>query len=210
MSLSSHFTRTVRQTPRTWGHHSSVTDIPVGHRFSTHCCDLMCSLWKVSGSPLFSVFWNPAVHRFIFLVIVLGTGWICPLWRFMTFSPGEIFLKDFIYLFLERGERREKGRETSMCGCFLCAPNWGLGPQPRHVAWLETLWFSGQPSIHWATPARASSGKFLNVNVIIVPCQFSSSSLSQGHLIIQMLSLLHWSITSHVVLSVLFLYYIMP
>ena len=41
--------------------------------------------------------------------------------------------KDFIYLFLKAGEGREKGRETSMCGCLFCAPYWGPGPQPRHV-----------------------------------------------------------------------------
>ena len=29
------------------------------------------------------------------------------------------FLKDFIYLFLERGEWKESGRETSMCGVWL-------------------------------------------------------------------------------------------
>ena len=54
------------------------------------------------------------------------------------------FLKDFIYLFLERGEGRERGRETSMCGCLSRAPYWGPGPQPRHVPWLgiypATLW----------------------------------------------------------------------
>ena len=32
------------------------------------------------------------------------------------------FFKDFIYLFLERGEGREGGRETSMCGCLSRAP----------------------------------------------------------------------------------------
>ena len=30
-----------------------------------------------------------------------------------------------MYLFLARGEGREKERETSMCGCLLCAPYWG-------------------------------------------------------------------------------------
>ena len=38
-------------------------------------------------------------------------------------------------------------------------PNWGPGPQPRHVPWLgiqpANLWFTGQHSIHWATQARA-------------------------------------------------------
>ena len=40
------------------------------------------------------------------------------------------FLKDFIYLFLERGREgeRERERETLMCGCLLCAPYWGSGP----------------------------------------------------------------------------------
>ena len=38
--------------------------------------------------------------------------------------------------FLERGEARKRGRETSMCGCLLSAPNWGPGPQLSHVPWL--------------------------------------------------------------------------
>ena len=63
------------------------------------------------------------------------------------------------HLFWERWEEREKGRYTWMCGCLLSAPYWGPGLQPRHVPWLGiklvTLWFSGQCSVHWATPARA-------------------------------------------------------
>ena len=69
------------------------------------------------------------------------------------------FLEDIIYLFLERGREEERGRDTSMCGCLLCAPYWGRGLRPRHVPWLSielvTLWFAGWHSIHWATPARA-------------------------------------------------------
>ena len=38
--------------------------------------------------------------------------------------------KDFIYLFLERGEGE---RETSMCGCLSRGPYGGPGVQPRHV-----------------------------------------------------------------------------
>ena len=45
-----------------------------------------------------------------------------------------------------------------MCGYFSHAPYWGPGPQPRHVPWLgiepATLWFTGQHSVHWATPPR--------------------------------------------------------
>ena len=72
------------------------------------------------------------------------------------------FFKDFIYLFLERGEGKEKERERIIYVWLplVCAdPHWGPGPQPRHVPWLgielETLWFTGLCSIHWATPARA-------------------------------------------------------
>ena len=73
-------------------------------------------------------------------------------------SPSSYFLKDFIYLFLERGREGERGRETSVSGCPKCTLYWGPGPQPRHVPWLGikpvTLWFAGWHSIHWATPAR--------------------------------------------------------
>ena len=69
-----------------------------------------------------------------------------------------IFLKYFIYFL--RGERkRKRGRETSMCGCLMCAPYWGPGLQPRHVPYAGNQ--TGNPlvynqhSIHWATPARA-------------------------------------------------------
>ena len=51
------------------------------------------------------------------------------------------FFKDFIYLFLDRGEGREKkgekARETSMCERYIYhlshAPNWGASLQPRHA-----------------------------------------------------------------------------
>ena len=83
----------------------------------------------------------------------------------LSFEPGTILLissciicfKDFIYLFLERGRQRERGREISMCDCLSRVPHWEPGPQPRHVPWLgiksATLWFAGRHSIHWATPA---------------------------------------------------------
>ena len=45
-----------------------------------------------------------------------------------------------------------------MCDCLSHSPHRGPGPQPRHVPWLgmepATLWFTGQHSVHWATPAR--------------------------------------------------------
>ena len=52
------------------------------------------------------------------------------------------------YLFLERGEEKERGTKISMCSCLLHASYWELGPQPRHVPWLgikpATLWFATQ------------------------------------------------------------------
>ena len=77
----------------------------------------------------------------------------------MQFHHYFIFKKDFTYIFLERGEGKERERETAMCGCLSCAPYWRPGLQPRHVPWLgiksATLWFTGWNSIHWATPAMA-------------------------------------------------------
>ena len=84
----------------------------------------------------------------------LGTAsYLVPVGLLLSFLS---FLKVlFIYLFFER----KRGRETSMCGCLSCTPNWGPGPQSRHMPWLgiklATLWFTGQRSIHWSTPARA-------------------------------------------------------
>ena len=69
------------------------------------------------------------------------------------------FLTDIIYLFLERGEGRERGRDISMCGFLSCATYWGPCLQPRHVPWLGiklmTLWLAGWCSIHWVTMSRA-------------------------------------------------------
>ena len=49
----------------------------------------------------------------------------------------EKFLKDFIYLFLERGEGREKGRETWI-GCLSYVPRPGTELQPRRAPCPET------------------------------------------------------------------------
>ena len=75
----------------------------------------------------------------------------------------QLFKKDFIYLFLERGEGKKKEREgnidvtekhqsVSSCMC----PNQGSNLKPRHVPWLgiepATFWFVGQCPIepHWS------------------------------------------------------------
>ena len=61
----------------------------------------------------------------------LGVFVVCVLFCF--------FLRIFIYLFLER-KGGKRGRETSVCGCLLCAPYWGSSLQPRHVPWLGINW----------------------------------------------------------------------
>ena len=80
----------------------------------------------------------------------------------MVFSFSFLFLKD---LFLNRGEERERegninvwlplmqttgdlARNPDMC------PDLGIEP--------VTLWFTGQHSIHWVTPAKA--------NGVFFPC----------------------------------------
>ena len=72
------------------------------------------------------------------------------------------FKKDFIYLFLDRGEGKEKERERNInVWSSLMGPPLETKPglQPRHVPWLGiepmTLWLTGWHSIHWATTARA-------------------------------------------------------
>ena len=74
----------------------------------------------------------------------------------------------------------------SMFGCLLCTPNWGLGPQPRHVPWMwietATLWFTSQHSIYWATPARwfysvCDAKRWSSFIFLCVPVQFSQHHL---------------------------------
>ena len=49
------------------------------------------------------------------------------------------------------GEKCQCARDTSI-GCLLHTPNWGPGPQPRHVPWPGikpmTFGFAGQHSVH--------------------------------------------------------------
>ena len=64
--------------------------------------------------------------------------------------------KDFIYLFLESGEDRE--RNISVWLLLVC-PLLGTWPTTQACGLTGnrtmTLWFTGPRSVHWATPARA-------------------------------------------------------
>ena len=78
----------------------------------------------------------------------------------------------FIYLFLERGEGREKKRERNMdirekhrpVASLMC-PDQGLNPQCRHASWPGigpvTLCSGGWRPTNWATPARAHCSFYL-------------------------------------------------
>ena len=64
-----------------------------------------------------------------------------------------------------------------MCGCLLHAPSQGPGPQPRHVPQVgiepATLWFEGQYSIYWATPAKAHQIDFKGQSLSVSSLFFS-------------------------------------
>ena len=93
----------------------------------------VCSVWE---NEIYIQWWNAHINYTIWSVFKLFFIFI---WW--------VFKKLFIYL--ERGERREKGRETSI-GCLLHTPNWRTSLQPRHLPWLgiksATFWSSGQCS----------------------------------------------------------------
>ena len=98
--------------------------------------------------------WNET-HNFLDVRDDAPTDWDPPVGYDSSFLFNFFSIKDFIYLFSERGEGRTKGTETSMCGCLSHGPHWGPDLQPRHVPWLgielTTVWSTGWPSIHWAT-----------------------------------------------------------
>ena len=53
---------------------------------------------------------------------------------FLSFSLSKQFLKDFIYLFLERGEGREKERERNINQLPLTCPQLGTWPATQACA----------------------------------------------------------------------------
>ena len=83
------------------------------------------------------------------------------------------FLKNiylFIYLFIERGEGREKERERNVSVWLpLTCPSTGdLAHTTQACAlahWIKqvTLWFTGWHSIHWTTSARALLWSFYSL-----------------------------------------------
>ena len=71
----------------------------------------------------------------------LELSWLCAYsYKLILSSTCHCFLlKDFIPLFLDRGEGRETERERNIADRLPLTPsNWGPGEQPRFVPWLET------------------------------------------------------------------------
>ena len=116
------------------------------------------------GQESFIIFNDFISHTFFYNISfsISNILWIPPSNNVHLASFLKNFFEDFIYLLiLERGEGWEKEREGNINVWFpLTLPLLGtLDRKPRHVARLgikpATLWFVGQHSIHWATPARA-------------------------------------------------------
>ena len=101
------------------------------------------------------------IHKFLTLMCMYmhAHGW----WWWSC--SGFISFFRFLFIFRKGKGEKKRQRKTSMCGCLLCTPHQGPGPQPRHVPWLgieqATFWFTGRCSIHWTTPAREKWLDFL-------------------------------------------------
>ena len=91
----------------------------------------------------FHQFWEVCDHYFfvgLFMFIFIPFSPSMHTQGFLDQRQISFFFLDFIYLFLERGERRKRGRETSKFGCLLCAPYWGLACNPGMYPDWELNW----------------------------------------------------------------------
>ena len=106
-------------------------------------------------------YWNVHLYVTVLLKLLMPTYFIVIKYIQHKIYHFKHFWKDFTYVLLERGDRRERGRETSMCGCLPHAPYWGPGQQPRHVPWLgiklAILWFASTQSFEPNQPGPPSN-----------------------------------------------------
>ena len=97
------------------------------------------------------------IYLFIYLFILTV---------YFNFQYYYFLLRFYLFIFREVGKGGRKREWNIRVWLPLAHPTLPSGLQPRHVPWLgikpAMLWFAGLLSIHWATPARASSeGSFL-------------------------------------------------
>ena len=128
--------------------------------------------------------------------------WLCLAKQLVNFCGHNInFLKILpILLFREIGREGEKEGEKYKCardtgiGCLSHTRNRGPGLKPRHVPWLGIdlvpFRFTGQCSIHRATPARAKI-KILKHQRHLTSVNFLS--LSHGYQAVRLGHLSTWS-----------------
>ena len=95
-----------------------------------------------------------------FIHLLFSVYFFMFIWTHEFFFIIKDFICLFIYLFLERGEERQKERERNMdetekhqSVVSRMHPNWGLNPKPRHVPrpriYLATFYFAGQQPTNW-------------------------------------------------------------
>ena len=137
---------------------------PCDYYFSSCLC-VVCHInwfadivfWLKHLSYLHLIWWL-IVHIYYFNYVTLFLQFLL---LFLQDPLTFLFKKKiFIYLFLERGREREREGEKHQCVVASHAPATGdlacnPGICPRLGIELETLWFTGQHSIHRATQARA-------------------------------------------------------
>ena len=82
-----------------------------------------------------------------------------------------------MYLFLERGEGRERQRETSMCGCFSRAPYWGLAHNPGMCPdWESNQQHFGSQADTQSTEPRQPPTSVIKVSTLITVLTSGSDS----------------------------------
>ena len=105
----------------------------------------------------------------------------------IALQKGCFFKRFYLFIFRQRSGGEREG-ETAMCGCFLCTPYWGPGPQPRHVSWLGievvTLWFAGCCPVHWATPGKRTVFVYIHANSALFPTPWPTLGITSCNIII--------------------------
>ena len=127
----------------------------------TSCCKAPFSLsqpllWVIESHPwalftfLFSIYCSALLEE---LYNHLGNFSIIEKWILRLREGAHYSFLKILFIFKER--RREKERETSMCGFLLCAPFWGPGLQPRHQTRDPLVWRLALDSLSHTSQGRS-------------------------------------------------------